>query len=481
MRLTIRTRWSCAAVAALVFSGAALGAPWRRDDLLGSGVGTPLVPYSPRLTASEDLGVWNGRIALRAPRVPAEDVAAFAAEAEARLESVFPDGGWKIPFSADAPLRILLVSAPGLSFSNVYGGGSRDGWVALNVAGHPPAESAAEAVRDVALLVLRSAAPGADAALARASARALSLTDELLDADREELREAGSGVEHAMAARTSELFAGAWIREMARTAGPDFVRSVWTDRVARGEFSFDAYSAAFRELGGSPADSMTRALARLYAGDEVFSDAARLGESDLSAGALDGSDPGSLAWRFYASPPASAGGWNVRWPEDAAEGFAVLHYEDGLPSDVVRFPAGGGKILPGAGVSRIDWVIVGRGEIPAPLAVPVPVTAEAEFPLTGLSAFARTEAGEGVVLSWQTASHRDLSGWAILRSEVTDEGRVIRSEPESLPAQESDRSAASYDFVDTTAVAGRYYRYDVWAVTADGAMSRAFRTTLRSK
>jgi hypothetical protein len=85
------------------------------------------------------------------------------------------------------------------------------------------------------------------------------------------------------------------------------------------------------------------------------------------------------------------------------------------------------------------------------------------------------------VLSWQTASHRSLSGWAILRSEVTEDGRVIRTEPESLPSQENDSAGASYDFVDTSAVAGHYYRYDVWAVTSDGAMSRAFRTTLRAK
>jgi len=461
-------------------SGVALGAPWRRDDLLGSGVGTSMFSVSPRLAAPDDALIWGGRIVLRAPRVPSEDVEAFAAEVEARLEAAFSDAGWKIPFTAEAPLRLLVASAPGLSFSNVFGG-NRDTVVALNVAGHPPAESAAETVRDVALLVLRSAAPGADPALLRASARALSLADDLLEADRDELREAGSGVEHAMSARSSELFAGAWIREMARTAGPDFVRSVWTDRVARGESTLGVFSSAFRDLGGSPADAMELALARLYAGDEIFSEAARLSGPDLASGALDGGDPGSLSWRFYASPGPAGGGWSVRWPDDAAGGFAVLHYEDGLPSDVIRFSGGTAKILPGAGVARIDWVVVGRNDSPAPLAVPVAVAPEAEFPMKGLSASARVEAGEGVVLSWQTASHRDLSGWAILRSEVTEDGRVVRSEPESLPAQENDREGAAYDFVDTSAVAGRFYRYDVWAVTSDGAMSRAFRTTLRAK
>jgi hypothetical protein len=295
---------------------------------------------------------------LRAPRVPSEDVAAFASEVEARLEAAFDEGGWKVPFSDRAPLRILLVSAPGISFSNVFRRKRRSG-PAMNVAGHPPAESAAEAVRDVALLVLRASAPAADPALARACARAVSLTDELLDSDREEVRESGSGVDHAMGAGGDEIFAGQWIREMAKIAGTDFVRSVWTDR-GRGESSFDAYSGAFRDMGGSPSDAMANALARLYAGDEIFADASRLHEADLAAGALNAADPGRLAWRFYASPAAVAGGWSVTWPEDAANGFAVLHYEDGLPSDVVRFSAGDGRTLPGAGVSRIDWIVVGR-------------------------------------------------------------------------------------------------------------------------
>jgi hypothetical protein len=481
MRLTILTRWSYVAALALVYSGAAVGASWRREDLSGAGVGGSTFASGPRALAGDDVSVWGGRILVKAPRVPSEDVAAFAAETEARLQAAFDDSGWKIPFSDRNPLRVMLVSAPGLSFSNVFNGGKGDAVVALNVAGHPPAESASEAVRDVALVVLRASAPAADPGLGRACARALSLADDLLDADREELRETGSGVDHAMGAGSSEIFAGQWIREMAKTAGPDFLRSVWMDRVARGESSFDAYSAAFRETGGSPADAMTRALARLYAADEVFPDASRLNEADLTAGALDAADPGRLAWRFYASSPAAAGGWNVAWPEDAADGFAVLHYEDGLPSDVVRFSAGDGRTLPAAGVSRIDWVVIGREGAPAPLAVPVTVAADAAFPMTGLSASVRSEGGEGVVLSWQTASHRNLSGWAILRSEVTEDGRVIRTEPEALPSQENDPAGASYDFVDTSAVAGHYYRYDVWAVTSDGAMSRAFRTTLRAK
>src|SRR5205814_556397 len=101
-------------------------------------------------------------------------------------------------------------------------------------------------------------------------------------------------------------------------------------------------------------------------------------------------------WRFFSSPASASGGWNVSWPEDAARGLAVLHYEDGLPSDVVAFSPGDRRVLPAAGVDRIDWIVLGRDDAPAPLAVPVAVTAEADFPVSGLSASARTEPGAGL-------------------------------------------------------------------------------------
>jgi hypothetical protein len=268
---------------------------------------------------------------------------------------------------------------------------------------------------------------------------------------------------------------------MAAASGAGFIRNVWTGRVASGETALSAFSSAFLDAGGSPEDAFYRALARLYGSDEVFGDPARLTEADLAAGALNAAAPGALAWRFFASLPSGAGGWNVAWPEDGARAFAVLHYEDGLPSDVVPFSAGDRKTLPASGVSRIDWVVLGSEEGGSSLAAPASVVLEDQFPVTGLAAEARTEGGEGVALSWHTASQRDLSGWAILRREVTADGRIVQAEPESLPAQIDDPSGASYDFVDTSAVPGHYYRYDVWAVTADGAMARAFRATVRAK
>jgi hypothetical protein len=482
MVLRIAKRWPAVAACVLSAAGVAQATPWHRESFLNLSVGVNVVrpDFRPSAGDSENLTIWDGRVVVRAPRIPAADLAAYAAEADARLRSAFDGTGWSVPFDDSAPLRILVTSSTGLGFSNVSVVG-RDPMIVLNIAGHPSAESAAETTRNVAILVLHAAAPAAGSEVLLASARAMSLGDEFLESDREELREMGAGPAHSLEARGSELFAASWIREMGRSAGPDFLRGVWTDRVARGEASLSAYAAAFHDLGGTASEAFYRTLARLYGGEEVFGDPSKLSEIDLATGALNASSPGTRAWRFFTSLPASGGGWGLSWPEDAARGFAVLHYEDGLPSDIVPFSPGDRKILPSAGVERIDWIILGRDGAPALLAAPVALARETEFPFSGLSAGARTEAGEGVVLSWQTASHRDLAGWAILRSEVTESGRVIQANPESLPAQMDDRSGAAYDFVDTSATPGHYYRYDVWAITADGALSRAFRTTLQAQ
>ena len=485
MRFGIAKRWPAAAVCVLWASGTALAAPWRRAEFLDSSVGVNVYRPDlrlPQMGASEDVAIWDGKAVVHAPRLDPVDTAAFAAELDARLRAAFDGADWKVPFTAAEPLRVLATATPGLEFSDLFSlGGERDAVVALNLAGHAPAESAAEALRGAAVFVLRSLAPGTPAPVVAAAARAVSLGRDLTESDREELRESGAAPEHSLDGAGAELFAAAWIHEMASAAGPGFLRTVWTGRVAAGEGSLAAFSAAFRDLGGSPADAFYRALARLYGADEVFGDPARLSDSDLAAGALNAAAPPARAWRFFTAVPTGSGGWNVAWPDDGARAFAVLHYEDGLPSDIVPFSAGDRKTLPASGVARVDWVVMGGEGGGAALAAPSSVVREEDFPVSGLSAEARTETGEGVALSWRTASHRDLSGWAILRSEVTEDGRVIRADPESLPAQTEDPNGASYDFVDTTAAPGHYYRYDVWAVTADGAMARAFRATLRAR
>ena len=486
MRFGIAKRWPTGMACILLCGAAAASAaPWRRGEFLDSSVGVSVYRAdlrSARNESPDDIPVWEGRALVHAPRLGASEASAFAAEVDARLRSAFGSGDWSVPFTPAEPLHVVATAAAGLAFSDVYSlAGGREPVVALNLSGRAAGDAAAEAVRGAAVFALHRLAPGAPPALVAAAARALALGRELSESDREELRENGAAGANSLDAEGSELFAGEWIRQMAAAAGPGFVRTVWTGRVASGDATLAAFGSAFRDAGGSPADAFYRALARLYGSDEVFGDPTRLSEADLAAGALNAAAPAARAWRLFTSVPSGAGGWNVAWPEDGARAFAVLHYEDGLPSDVVPFSAGERKTLPASGVARIDWIVLGDDEGGASLAAPALVAREEEFPVTGLSAEASSASGEGISLSWRTASQRDLSGWAILRSEVTEDGRVVQAEPESLPAQIEDPSGASYDFVDTTAVAGHYYRYDVWAVTADGAMARAFRATLRAR
>ena len=172
---------------------------------------------------------------------------------------------------------------------------------------------------------------------------------------------------------------------------------------------------------------------------------------------------------------------SVSWPQDGAPGFAVLHYEDSLPSDVVRFAPGEARVLPLSGVSRIDWVVAGNGEAASGLAAPVTTAAMPDFPVSGLAARADAIPGEGVSLTWNTARQQSLSGWAIFRAEVDDSGKIVKAAPQWLPSQAGELEQSLYSFVDSTAAAGRYYRYDVWAVTEDGALSRSFRATIRAR
>ncbi len=481
MRFGIARPWLTAAVCALGVAGSASASPWQRSAIIGSSVGLPTIARGLESGSARGLVIWDGRAVVEG-RLDAGDAAAFASELDARLRAAFDGGGWKVPFRPEEPLRVLVTEADGPSFSDVFSGaGNRNPVMALNLADHSPADAAAETVRGAAVFLLKGLAPSAPAEVVGAAARAIALGNELTETDREDLRENGAASEHSLDSAGSELFAAEWIRQMASDAGAGFVPAVWSGRVAEGEASLDAFGAAYREQGGSPGDAFYRALAGLYAADEVIADPARLAEADLASGGLNAAAPPARSWRLFTTFPSGTGGWSVAWPDDGARAFAVVHYEDGLPSDVVPFSAGDRKTLPASGVSRIDWVVTGSENGGALLSSPASVLRETEFPMAGLSAEARSEAGEGVALSWSTASHRDLSGWAILRSEVTEDGRVVQAEPESLPAQLEDPQGASYDFVDTSAIPGRYYRYDVWAVTADGALSRAFRVTLRAK
>ncbi len=466
--------------------------PWQRRELLRSPLAINL--HHPDLRFLDDAGpgdlsLWGGKLRVRAPGVSAETVASIAPAIEARLRGSLDS--WDVPFSASDPIRLLIVASGESPFSEVFslageGGADREPVIALNVTGQTDVEIAAEVVRDVGSFVLRRLAPGADEALVFAAARAVSISGDLLDSDRQEIREAGSSPVNSLERREGEIFAAAWIDEMAAGAGSSFVSSVWTSRVATGESTLLAFARAYAEATHqSPWDALQRSLERDYSRTEVFGDLSRLTDRDREAGVLDASSPAPLSWRFFSAdidPAAGASaGLNVSWPGDAARGFAVLHYEDSLPSDVIRFAPGESKTLPLSGVSRIDWIVAGGDRAGSALASPVPISPLENFPLSGLSARAVAEPGQGVSLEWSTARQLDVGGWAIFRAEVDESGRIAKSAPQWLPSSSGPQQHSLYSFVDSTAVPGRYYRYDVWAVTEDGALSRSFRETVQAR
>lgn len=103
----------------------------------------------------------------------------------------------------------------------------------------------------------------------------------------------------------------------------------------------------------------------------------------------------------------------------------------------------------------------------------------ASVPYSGLDA--RADAGaDGARLTWTTASHEGLWGWAVFREEVLADGRLARIGPQLVPSAESSAQSYRYEFVDSAAAAGTYYRYTVWAVTGEGLLARAFSATLKT-
>jgi hypothetical protein len=464
-------------------AGADEAAPWERffsptgpllTDLrrpIGPGVAT--VP------------LFEGRVLVVLPGGGAEAARSVSADLEARLALLLEGEPWLRPFSPASPLRITLFASGGPS-SSVRLAGVREGMalapaLEIRTAGRGLAEVGEEVARGVALLALRTWAPQAPDRLSMAAARAVALTDTLTESDREEIREAAASPSGTLTDGGGEILGALWIREMLQAAGPGFLPAAWSalDGAPR---PYVSLASAYEAAAGEPAEeAFRRALRRAYSSVDVLPDFSRISLDGLEAGALDAASPGFLSWRYSSTSPTRDGGVIVRWPEDGARAFAVLHYEDGLPDDLVDLSAGDEKTLPLAGVSRIDWIVAGTDGPRAPLAAPVEAAVDDRFPVAGLSARAESASQDGVRLEWSTASHRDLAGWAILRSEVDTSGEVVRTGPDWLPAREEDVGGSSYFYIDSSAAPGRFYRYDVWAVTREGALSRSFRVTLRAR
>ncbi len=474
-----------AALAAAAARGA-LAAPsavWERSFSPGA---ASLQPAAALPEPGAPVVLFEGRLSVSARGFSPGEARAEAEALGARLAPLFTSPSWNPPYGSESRLRIVVYSTQGVPASRVRldetrADGSIAGRIDLFTGGRDDAEPQEEAARGAALLALVSRSPDAPEALTAAAARAVALPEELTGADREEIREAAASPEGSLAGAPREVLAALWIRELMRGAGPDFLPRVWPTLAGPSD-PYARLASAYEKESGEPAsEAFGRALRRAYSSVDVIPDLSRLTQSDLEAGGLDASEPGFLSWRYASTEPERNGGERLAWPEDGARGFAVVHYDDDLPVDLVELRPGEGRYLPWNGIARIDWIVEG-GEGPASeLAAPAAATPQEPFPVAGLSARAESVPQDGVRLEWSTSSHRDLIGWAILRRQVDATGDVVMSPAEWLPARERDLAGSSYLYLDSGATPGRFYRYDVWAVTTEGLLSRCFRVTLRAR
>jgi hypothetical protein len=273
-----------------------------------------------------------------------------------------------------------------------------------------------------------------------------------------------------------------YVEEFCRQAGgAGAFRAVWEKAAESREDPLGVLRHVFTETTGKPENALLQSFAaRLYATSEGETSPSRLNLTDLEAGALDASPPEPLALRHRLFLPSSeTTALRMSWPEDGGLAALVVRYRDPqLPPDVVYVAAGQTHTISLSGVSRIDWAVAGSLERGA-TAAPALIESLSGFPYTGLSA--QAVAGPGAPrLTWTTASHESLAGWAVFREEVLADGRITRTGPEIVPASTRAEDSMRYVFVDQEAAAGTFYRYTVWAVTEDGLLARAFAATLRT-
>lgn len=273
-----------------------------------------------------------------------------------------------------------------------------------------------------------------------------------------------------------------WVQEAAFSAGEGSLwRRAREEAVSSGEKPRAALARIVTDLSRSDGRLLLRAAARLYALLEPEPSPSRLKLSDLEAGALDAAAPAALSVRHRSIlPDGETDTLLLAWPPDGGDGAAVVRYADrALPPDVVFFSAGDRRSIPLSGVARVDFLVAGSGQGVPGLRAPVDFARDADALFSRLEAHASAGAG-GPRLTWTTASHAGLWGWAVFREEVLPDGRVSRTGPELVPSAESSVESFGYAFVDTSASADTFYRYTVWAVTDEGLLARAFSATLET-
>jgi hypothetical protein len=398
---------------------------------------------------------------------------------------LFDEQGWPMPFAAGDPLRIFVARRPSEGVRRLAARSlDRRHFVRPTIQIDGADLSGTEIVREAARLYALAAISSyavPDRGFATAAAA------ELLSGGHE--REAALEASRAAAASPTVILADhartmgrALLEEFTAAAGGrSALRMVWERASERGEDPLTSLVRVYTERTGGAEDSLLlRSSARIYATVETEAGPANLGLYDLEAGALDASAPEPWTLRHRVSLPGDNGGaLRFQWPAGAGSGAAVIRYRDHeLPSDVLFLEPASAHTVPLSGVERVDWIVAGSISGAGP-AAPVFFEVVSGYPFDGLVARAApSPMGSGI--SWTTASHEGLSGWAVFREEVQADGRITRAGPQIVPASARSAESFRYAYLDAATRPGTYYRYNVWAVTDDGLLARAFSATLRT-
>jgi hypothetical protein len=410
---------------------------------------------------------------------------ALAAEVERLSSELFADQGWPSPFTSADPLRILVTrrDAGGvrrLAARSIEGRRLASATLQIDGTSLSDAEIVREAGRLYARAAISTYGVGDGSFLTDAASEFLSEGgDPPEDIEAVTVAAAAPMVRVADEARA----VGRWVLEefAAAAGGRSALRSVWERASERGEEPLTSLSRIYAERTGSPEEALLlRAAARMYASIETVSAPASVGLYDLEAGALDASAPAAWSLRHRVFLPVEApAALRFRWPAGASVGAAVVRYRDPeLPPDVLFLGAEGAHALSLSGVARIDWIVAGSAAF-AGSSAPVFFEPASGYPFEGLQPHAASGPG-GSRITWTTASHEGLAGWAVFREEVEPDGRIALAPAQIVPATSAAVEPFGYAYVDAATRPGAFYRYSVWAVTEEGLLARAFSATLRA-
>jgi hypothetical protein len=462
----------CLAVAA---AGGAQTAPGRSDA--GTWIDSPYRNFGPPQT------LLTGRVVLLDEADDPTLKALLSGEIRRLFHELYVVQGWRSPFAEGEPLKIFVarkeaggvrrVESRSIEKGRLVGAG-----ILLDARGMTTRQIVREVARQIALATLAGYRVSDGSFLTQAAAALISSSTD--EEDREAILQAAAAPELSIEGSPSVL-GRLYLEELSRGAGSGFLRAAWEKAAETGEPALPLLLGAYAERTGEVEDvPLVRFGARLYTTFEPEIEPSRVGLLDLESGALDAAGPGGFALRHRTYVPGDgASALKVSWPVDGGAGAVVVRYRDtSLPPDVLFLAAGDVRSIPLGGVARLDWIVTGRssgGTLRAPVAIE-PATA---FPYSGLTAHAGAGPG-GPHVSWTTASHEGLAGWAVFREEVLPDGRIAQTGPEIIPSSKSAAESFAYAYLDPAASPATYYRYTVWAVTEDGLLSRAFSVTLRS-